>query len=110
MVVVADSSFAALELLWALCQMSRPVHIITRLRLDAQLYRPAPLRRSKQMGRPRKVGNDAWTALVNNPYTPWQTVEMKDWYGRGDYPTRHLSNRSLVQNWDASRAHSLGLD
>jgi len=37
MVVVADSSFAALEL-WALCQMSRPVHIITRLRLDAQLY------------------------------------------------------------------------
>jgi len=34
---------------------------------------------------------------------------MKDWYGRGD-PARHLSNRSLVQNWDASRAHSLGLD
>jgi len=29
--------------------------IITRLRLDAQLYRPAPLR-PKQMGRPRKVG------------------------------------------------------
>jgi len=49
------SSFAALNC-WALCQMSRPVHIITRLRLDAQLYRPAPLRRSKQMGRPRKVG------------------------------------------------------
>jgi len=47
MVVVAFS-----ELMWALCQMSRPVHIITRLRLDAQLYRPAPLRRSKQMGRP----------------------------------------------------------
>jgi len=23
-------------------------------------------------------------ALVNNPYTPWQTVEMKDWYGQGD--------------------------
>jgi len=82
MVVVADSSFAALELLWALCQMSRPVHIITRLRLD-QLYRPAPLRRSKQMGRPRKVGKrlPGLKALVNNP-TPWQTVEMKDWYGR----------------------------
>jgi len=54
----ADSSFAALELLWALCQMSRPVHIITRLRLDAQLYRPAPLRRSKQMGRPRRWASD----------------------------------------------------
>jgi len=39
--------------------MSRPVHIITRLRLDAQLYRPAPLRRSKQMGRPGQA--IAWT-------------------------------------------------
>jgi len=37
-------------------------------------------------------------------------VEMKDWYGRVISPARHLSNRSLVQNWDASRAHSLGLD
>jgi len=64
--------------------MSRPVHIITRLRLDAQLYRPAPLRRSKQMGRPRKVGKrlPGLKALVNNPLTPWQTVEMKDWYGQ----------------------------
>jgi len=26
------------------------------------------------------------------------------------YPARHLSDRSLVQNWDASRADSLGLD
>jgi len=50
MVVVADSSFAALELLWALCQMS------TRLRLD--VYRPAPLRRSKQMGRPGRWASD----------------------------------------------------
>jgi len=46
-------------------------------------------------------------ALVNNH--TWQTVEMKDWYGRVTIPA-HLSNRSLVQNWDASRAHSLGLD
>jgi len=56
MVVVADSSFAALELLWALCQMSRPVHIITRLRLDAQLYRPASS--LKQMGRPGRWASD----------------------------------------------------
>jgi hypothetical protein len=31
-VVVADSSFAALELLWAVSQMQVPVHIVTRLR------------------------------------------------------------------------------
>jgi len=57
----ADSSFAALELLWAL-MMSRPVHIITRLRLDAQLYRPAP-RRSK-WAVPEGGQAIAWT---NNP-------------------------------------------
>jgi len=39
----------------------------------------------KQMGRPRKVGKrlPGLKALV----PPWQTVEMKDWYGRGDYPS-----------------------
>lgn len=36
-VVVADSSFAAFEFLWALSQMSRAVHVVTRLRLDAEL-------------------------------------------------------------------------
>lgn len=87
-VVVADSSFAAFELLWALSQMSVPVHLITRLRLDAGLYQPAPPQQPKQMGRPRKVGKrlPALKALIDNPYTPWQSVVLKDWYGQGDYP------------------------
>ena len=41
-IVVADSSFAALDLLGALVKIPTPIHIVTRLRLDAQLYRPAP--------------------------------------------------------------------
>ncbi len=53
LVVVADSSFAALELLFALSQMKSPVHIVTRLRLDAALYQPPPPRQPQQMGRPR---------------------------------------------------------
>ena len=52
-VLVADSSFAALELLEALRQLSTPVHVVTRLRLDAALYYPAPERQAKQMGRHR---------------------------------------------------------
>jgi hypothetical protein len=40
--VVADSSFAALELLDTVSQAVMPLHIITRLRLDAALYEPAP--------------------------------------------------------------------
>ena len=55
-VVVADSSFAALELLWAVTQMQVPIHIVTRLRLDAALYQPAPPRQPKQMGRKAQSG------------------------------------------------------
>ena len=43
-VVVADSSFAALEFLFGLSQMKSRVHIVTRLRLDAALYQPPPPR------------------------------------------------------------------
>ena len=38
LVVVADSSFAALELLAGVSKRSLPIHMITRLRLDAAIY------------------------------------------------------------------------
>jgi hypothetical protein len=96
-VVVADSSFAAFELLWTLCQMSPPVHVITRLRLDAELYQAAPPRQLKQMGRPRKVGKrlPSLKALVDHPDTPWQTIVVKDWSGQGDY-TLHIASATAV--------------
>jgi len=50
LVVVADSSFAALELLAAVSQAVMPIHIITRLRLDAALYQAAPPRLPGTMG------------------------------------------------------------
>ena len=59
LVIVADSSFAALELLSAISNYSRSVSsvaMITRLRLDAALYEPAPLRPPGTMGRPRLKG------------------------------------------------------
>jgi len=96
-VLVADSSFAALELLEALRQLSTPVHVVTRLRLDAALYHPAPERQAKQMGRPRKVGKRLPTlkALIDNPYTPWHTVVVKDWYGHGDYALEIVSHTAV---------------
>ncbi|WP_051358277.1 IS701 family transposase, partial [Rubidibacter lacunae] len=42
LMLIADSSFAALDLLAALTD--RSIHTITRLRLDAALYEPAPPR------------------------------------------------------------------
>src|SRR5689334_3301120 len=52
-IAVADSSFAALEFLAA---VRRHVTLITRLRLDANLFAPAPPRRKGQKGRPRRKG------------------------------------------------------
>ena len=53
-VVVGDSGFAALELLAALAH--HKVTSITRLRLDAALYDPAPPRLRGTNGRPRTKG------------------------------------------------------
>lgn len=79
-VVVADSSFAALELLEA---VRREVTLITRLRLDAALYEPAPPRRPRQNGRPRKKGARLPTPaeLLTSGRTRWQRVAVAGWYG-----------------------------
>jgi hypothetical protein len=55
-VFVADSSCAALEWL-ALVARVPGVSVITRLRLDATLYDPPPLREPGQRGRPASKGN-----------------------------------------------------
>jgi len=83
LVVVADSSFAALELLFALSQMQSPVHVVTRLRLDAALYEPATLRQPGQMGRPRLKGKRLSTlaTLLHDSLTVWQRVSLPGWYG-----------------------------
>lgn len=79
-VIVADSSFAALELLAA---VREALTLVTRLRLDAALYEPAPERVAGQMGRPRKKGARLPTlrSVVDNPQTAWRRVIVNNWYG-----------------------------
>lgn len=97
LVVVADSAFAALELLASLQQLKRPIYLVTRLRLDAQLYEKAPPRLPKQKGRPRKVGNrlPSLKTLLSNNQLPWQSLTLQDWYGQGDY-TLHTTSGTAV--------------
>jgi hypothetical protein len=80
-VAVADRSFAAIELLAA---VSPHVTMITRLRLDAALYDPAPERRPGQVGRPRKKGErqPSLTDRLSDPNVQWIVVEVSPWYGQ----------------------------
>jgi hypothetical protein len=79
LVVVADSAFSALEWLQALAQ--RGITVITRLRLDAALYEPAPFRPPGTNGRPRKKGKRLPTLqqLLNKQTTSWQRLTVPGW-------------------------------
>jgi hypothetical protein len=96
-VVVADSSFAALELLNAALELPVPIHLVTRLRLDAALYQPAKARLPKQTGRPRKVGKRLPTlkTLLSDAATAWQSLTMERWYGGRNY-TVELTSQTAV--------------
>ncbi len=82
-VVVADSSFSSLLFLQAL--QRRGLTVITRLRLDAALYDPAPPRAPGTMGRPRKAGQRLATLakLAADAATVWQPLHVEHWYGGG---------------------------
>ena len=81
-VVVADSSYAVLELLASCAHLPTPVTMITRLRLDAALYEPAPPREKGTKGAPRKKGKrqPSLGQRVVDPTTVWEQVTMA-WYG-----------------------------
>jgi hypothetical protein len=82
LVVVADSTYAVLELLACAAKMIEPVMVITRLRLDAALYDPAPVRQPGTKGRPRKKGARQPTLAkrLADPATVWQRLSVA-WYG-----------------------------
>lgn len=82
-VVVADSSFAAIELLAAVCAH---VCVVTRLRLDAALYDPVPPNRPGNIGRPRLKGARQPTleAVLASASTCWQVVTVAKWYSEGE--------------------------
>jgi hypothetical protein len=82
LVVVADSSFAVIDLLWRLRQLKNPICMITRFRLDAALYEPVKPEPGK-MGRPRKKGNRLPTleAIADDKLTSWKRLTVQEWYG-----------------------------
>jgi hypothetical protein len=94
-VIVADSAFAALDFLDATRQHAT---IITRLRLDAALYAPAPVRRPRQRGRSRKKGErlPALSQVLADTRTQWTSLTVRFWYGEQD---RLLQVASATALW-----------
>ena len=95
LVVVADYSYASLELLHTCQQLAQPVTMITRLRLDAALYEPAPPYGGR--GRPRKKGARLPTLkqVLADARTAWQPVELP-WY---DGQVRLMELASATAVW-----------
>ena len=94
LVVVADSSFAALGLIAA---VRRHVCPITRPRLDASLFEPAPKRLPGQRGRPRLKGKalPKLSAVLANPATVWTRITLADWYGGQTRALEYVSNTAV---------------
>jgi hypothetical protein len=84
LVLVTDSGFSALEFLATL--LRQEITCVTRLRLDAALYQPAPPRQPGTLGRPRTKGRRLPTlaAVLADKTTQWQRLTVPGWYGEGD--------------------------
>ncbi len=74
-----------------------PVTVVTRLRLDAALYEPAPPRRPHQNGRPARKGARLPTlaAVAADPATAWRRVTVAAWYGAGERGVEIVSDTAV---------------
>jgi hypothetical protein len=96
LVVVGDSTYAAREGLDAVRERAC---VLTRWRLDAALYAPAPPRQPQQSGRPRQKGMRRPTLAQRraDPTTPWKLVTAAPWYGQ---QARRGQIASATAVWD----------
>ena len=94
-IAVADSSFSAIALLRALAPH---LTVVTRLRLDACLCEPPPLRRPRTRGRPPVTGArlPSLAERLQSRRTTWRRISIEGWYGRS---TRRLDIASGTALW-----------
>jgi hypothetical protein len=96
-VLVGDSTYAAFALLHHCASLRQPVTVVTRLRLDAALYAPAPERTPGTVGCPRKKGERLPTleTLLKAPDTRWQTITVPRWYSQGPREVEIVSGTAV---------------
>ncbi len=100
---MADRAYASLKLLDRCHMLRDPTNFITRLRLEAALYEPAPPRRSHQIVRPRfkreRLPN--LPEVAENPGNAWKPTKIANWHRSGE---RRVEIASEITEW-----YSIGL-
>ena len=94
LIIVTDSTYAVLELLAAVKEQAC---LITRLRLNAALYDPAPQRQPGQRGPKRLKGQRQPTLQqrLEDASTEWQAVTIAQWYDQKDKQVLVASGTAL---------------
>ena len=96
-VAVADGGYASLKLLDRCRKLKKPITFITRLRLDAALYEPAPPRKPHQKGRPRLKGARLpnLSVAAEDPKTVWMPIQVANWYGSAQRTVEIVSDSAI---------------
>ena len=96
-VAIADRAYASLQLLERCRKLRDPITFVTRLRLDAALYEPAPARRPGQIGRPRLKGERLpnLSEVAEAPKTVWEPTTIENWYG-SEQRTVEIASQTAV--------------
>lgn len=94
LVLVGDTAYAAVDFL---AVTRSAATIVTRLRLDARLFAPAPPRRPGQRGRSRIVGERLPTlaARLSDPATTWRPHTVPFWYGETNRTITIMSDTAM---------------
>jgi hypothetical protein len=95
--VVGDGSYAATTLVQRCQRLQRPVQLVSRLRLDAQLYDPPPSQpKSKRGPKPQKGAQQPTLAeRIADATTTWQPLTAS-WYGA---QPRHIEYATGTALW-----------
>jgi hypothetical protein len=102
--LVGDGSYAAIALILRCQRCQKPVKLVSRLRLDAQLYDHPPTQRppGKRGPMPKKGARQTNLAdRLHDAQTKWRRMKVR-WYGNEEKEVEFLSGISL---W-----HTPGLD
>ena len=93
--LVADGAFAALDFLYQLRRVN--IACITRLRLDARLYQPAPARSPGRAGRPRIIGArlPSLQQRMADSKTRWKKALLRNWCGRAGRTVEFCSDTAI---------------